>query len=44
MKLLYVLKSTFFFTSFDSDFFDDETPENERDDIKQVHHFYMLHS
>lgn len=36
MQLLYVLKSAYFFTSFDSDFFDSGTPENDRDDVKQV--------
>lgn len=36
MRLLCVLKSSPFFTSFDSDFLGGGTPENESDNIKQV--------
>ena len=36
MRLLYSLKSSSFFNTFDSDFFDGGTPENESDVVKQV--------
>lgn len=36
MKLSYILKTSHFFSSFDSEFFDSGTPENEQDNVKQV--------
>ena len=39
MQQLFTLKSSPFFNSFESDFLDGETPENESDYVKQVYLF-----